>query len=199
VPADPLATSFTALVEADSAVAATVETRLGATMEEQSAGLPKTWNGRGFAITEDLEAINAMLTADVIESESTAGCEDDEAIFGSASRIVNLSLAGQDIPVLNPEPNMVLLDQGGIRIVFWETNWDPDSQGTSDGDATVFTNALHVTAPLGVDLVVSHSEATADCAAAPPPPGNPDPPDTGAGNEQAPPPEPVDTQPLFTG
>lgn len=201
VPADPVATSFTALVEADSSIEGSLETRLGAVMEGQAGGLPQTWNGRGFAITEDLEAINDSLTADVIESESTAACENGKTIFGSATRVVNLSLAGREIPVLNPDPNTELIDQAGVRIVFWETNWDPDSKTTSDGALTVFTNALHVTAPAGIDLVVSHSEATANCAGAPVAPAGSvePPPEVGAGNEEAPAPEPVELQPQFTG
>lgn len=202
VPADPLATSYTALVEADASVAPTVEPKLQATIEEAFAGAPATWHSRGFAITEDLVAISGQLTADVIEAESTAGCDGTTPVFGTAARIVNLSLGGQDIPVLNPSPNQVLIDQAGIRIVFWETNWDPETGGTTDGADSVFANALHVTAPGGVDLVVSHSEAAvANCIPADEPVG----PDIGPNTEkapnteEAPPADPVPGAATFTG
>ena len=199
VPADPVATSFTAKVEADAAVTPTVEPKLQATIEEAFAGAPKTWHSRGFAITEDLVALAGQLTADVIEAESTAGCDGTTPIFGTASRIVNLSLGGQDIPVLNPSPNQVLIDQAGIRIVFWETNWDPATGGTTDGADSVFANALHVTAPGGVDLIVSHSEAAvANCVPAAPPDA-PVGPDIGPNTEEAPPADPVEGEAFFTG
>lgn len=193
IPADPLATSFTAKVEADAARESTVAATL------QSG----RFNSRGYAITEDLEALQDTLTADVIESESLTRCVGDQERFGSAMRLVNLSLNGQpiDIPA-DPQPNTVLLDALGIRIVMWETNWNPATNGTTDGSDTVFTNALHVTAPGDIDLVVSHSEATASCG------GD----DGGAGAERAglgdvggadlpsaPPADAVTSEPSFTG
>ncbi|MGH2687565.1 MAG: LPXTG cell wall anchor domain-containing protein, partial [Actinomycetota bacterium] len=63
----------------------------------------------------------------------------------------------------------VLIDQPllGLKVVLWETNWDPSTGGTTDGSNTVFVNALHVTQSLlGIDLVASHAEATGACAAA---------------------------------
>ncbi|MDQ3645686.1 MAG: hypothetical protein M3345_01980, partial [Actinomycetota bacterium] len=78
-------------------------------------------------------------------------------------RIVNLTVGPTPVPVLNPTPNQVVFEQAGIKIVFWETNWDPATGATTDDSSTVYANALHVTAPGGIDLVVSHSEATATC------------------------------------
>lgn len=196
VPADPLATSFTAKVEADASLTPTVKAKLTDTIKGAFSGAPETWHSRGFAITEDLVAITGQLTADVIEAESTAGCDGNTPVFGSAARIVNLSLGGQDIPVLNPSPNQVLIDQAGIKIVFWETNWDPGTGGTTDGSDTVFSNAIHVTAPAGIDLVVSHSEATAaNCRAA----AAAAPPAVGPNTEEAPPAEPIPGAASFTG
>jgi hypothetical protein len=104
------------------------------------------------------------VTADVIESESAAACVGGDIIYSSAARIVNLSVAGTAVPLINPTPNQIVFDQGGIRIVFWETNWDPAAATLTDSSDTVFANALHVTAPGGIDLTVSHSEANATCA-----------------------------------
>ncbi|MBA2725035.1 MAG: hypothetical protein H0U53_03505 [Actinobacteria bacterium] len=198
VPADPLATSFTALVEADASTKPDIEAKLQDTIEGQFAGAPAKWHGRGFAITEDLVAVTGQVTADVIESESVAGCDGTTPVFGSATRILNLSLGGTNIPIINPSPNQTLVDAGGIKIVFWETNWDPATGGTTDGEDTVFTNALHVTAPAGVDLIVSHSDATvATCRPAQPEP-DPDPePEPPA--PPAPPAAPIEDEPLFTG
>ncbi|HVF54488.1 MAG TPA: choice-of-anchor P family protein [Actinomycetota bacterium] len=164
VPADPLATSFTASVSADASKEATQDALLQAVMEAQSPGLPTKWNARGHAITEDLQAVTDQILADVIESESVAACDGNAITFGSAARIVNLVVAGTAVVLPPPAPNQVVIDQLGIRIVFWETNWDPATGGTTDGSDTVFTNGVHITAPGGIDLIVSHSEATAACA-----------------------------------
>lgn len=198
VPADPVATSFTALVKAEAARDSTIEALLQSTIADAAgAALPEGWNGRGYAITEDLEALAGNLTADVVESEAAAACVGGEVALASAARILNLSIGGQDIPVINPDPNQVVFDQGGIKVVFWETNWDPETGGTTDGDATVFANALHVTAPGDVDLVVSHSEASTTCAE-----------DQVGGRRvprqqvtppEAPPAAPIERQPAFTG
>lgn len=164
VPADPVAESFTALVQAGGSGLGTLDARLQAVVEGATETFTTGWNGRGYAVTEDLVALAGNLEAQVIESESLAGCVGGQVVYGSASRVVGLTLGGEDVPVPNPSPNQALIDQGGIKIVLWETNWDPETGGTTDGEATVWTNALHVTAPGGVDLIVSHSEASADCA-----------------------------------
>lgn len=197
VPAAPLAESFTALVQAGGSGTGELEARLQDVVEAAAGGeVPTGWNGRGYAVTEDLLAIAESLEAQVVESESLAGCVDGEVVYGSASRVVNLVLGGTQVPIpVNPTPNTVLIDQAGIRIVLWETNWDPETGGTTDGEATVWTNALHVTAPGGIDLIVSHSEAFADCAPVQPPPPSPTPP----GIPPAPPPTPIEDVPTFTG
>lgn len=164
VPADPLATSFTAAVNADTAKQSTLTATLQAVMDPASSGLPTKWNARGHAITEDLGAVTDTILADVIESESVAACEGNKTVYGSAARIVNLTVAGTSVVLPAPTPNQVVFDQAGIRIVFWETNWNSATGGTTDGES-VFTNGIHATAPGGVDLIVSHSEATAACAA----------------------------------
>lgn len=196
VPADPVVTSATLAVAADAAVESEVEARLQAIIEGQNEGAPGTWNVRGYAITEDLAAVSSTVTAEVIESESTAACIGGDIVFGSASRVVNLAVAGTAVPLPNPTPNQVVFDQLGIRIVLWETNWDPATGGLSDDGDAVFTNALHVTAPGGIDLVVSHSEATATCAGV-----SPQPPDDDDDDEvlEAPPARPVQGEPTFTG
>ncbi len=166
IPAPPALTSATARVVAQAETESTLDATLQATMDAQKGGLPKKWNARGYAVTEDLLAINETVSADVIESESVAACVGGKTVFGSAARIVNLTVGGQAVPIPNPSPNQVVFNQAGLKIVLWETNWDPATGRTTDGAATVFTNALHITAPGGVDLIVSHSEASATCAAA---------------------------------
>jgi hypothetical protein len=200
IPADPAVNSATLHVEGAVAPESTIEATLQDELTAEFPDAPPTWNARGYAITEDLAAVSSTVTADVIESESTAACVDGEVVYGSAARIVNLAVGATNVPVLNPSPNQVVFDQLGIRIVLWETNWDSATGTLADGD-TVFTNALHVTAPGGIDLVVSHSEASATCAGERPRPPRPEPepePEP-PGVPQAPPAAPVQGQPSFTG
>lgn len=194
VPAQPVAESFTALVQAGGSGTGSLDARLQAVIEGTADSVPSGWNGRGYAVTEDLVAIAETLEAQIIESESVAGCVDGEVVFGSASRVVGLTLGGTAVPIPNPAPNQTLIDQGGIKIVLWETNWDPETTGTTDDDDMVWTNALHVTAPGGIDLIVSHSEANADCAPAASPPDV-----RGKRIPKAPPAQAVETAPNFTG
>lgn len=197
VPADPAVNSATLHVEANVSPEATVEPILQDVIAGAFAGSPGAWNSRGYAITEDLAAVSNTVTADVIESESTATCVGGNIVYGSATRIVNLAVGGTNVPVLNPTPNQVVFDQLGIRIVLWETNWDPDTGGLTDG-STLFTNALHVTAPAGIDLVVSHSEAEAGCVEVLPRVKR-RPPNVVPSVREAPPAAPVPGAPAFTG
>ncbi|HVL65293.1 MAG TPA: hypothetical protein VM573_09020 [Actinomycetota bacterium] len=198
VPADPAVNSATLAVRADAAQQSTIEPTLQAVIEGQFSGAPATWNARGYAITEDLAAVSNTITADVIESESTAACIDGDIVYGSAARIVNLGVGGTNVPVINPTPNQVVFNQLGIQIIFWQTNWDPSTGGLTDDGESVFTNALRITAPGGIDLTVSHSEASATCAGRQPQPPDPDEPDE-PDVPEAPPADPVPGQPTFTG
>ena len=202
-PADPLATAFTAKVEADVATSLTVEADLASIIEAAQAGAPSTWHGRGYAVTEDLVAVTGQVTADVIEAEAVAGCDGTSEVFGSAASVAKVSVGGTAVPIPTPTPNQTLFDQGGIKIVLWETNWDPATGGTTDGSDTVFSNAMHVIGPGGVDLVVSHAQATvANCAVAQIVDPDPDPPpddDVAPKNDEAPAATPVQAQPSFTG
>lgn len=194
VPAQPLAESFTARVQAGASGKGTLNARLQAIIETATRSVPTGWNGRGYAVVEDLVAGAETVQAQIIESESVAGCENAKVVYASGARVVGLTLAGTAVPIPNAEPNQTLIDQGGIKIVLWETNWDPQTGGTTDGEDTVWTNALHVTAPGGIDLTVSHSEARAECApeVLPRGPGAPPIPD-------APPAQAIENQPNFTG
>lgn len=196
VPADPLATSFTAHVEAGASIKSKLEALLRETIDGNAQGVPAKFNARAYAITEDLEAVMDNVRADVIEAEALAVCSKGRIMFATATRVLNLGVGPQNVGLINPSPNQVVFDQAGIRIVLWETNWDPEGLGTTDKSKTVFVNALHITAPAGVELIVSHAEATAQCAGAvPAPPQRP----RDDAPKPAPPAEPVERQPAFNG
>lgn len=189
VPADPALFSATLSVVSEAATTAAAEATLADVIAAQTAfDLPDAFNARGFAVTEDLSALEDTLTADVLEAEALATCDGTTPVFTTGSRIENLGLSGQDIDLIDQvigpdglqlvtnEPNDVVLDDDtlGLQIVAWDTNWDGTS-GTTDGSDTVFVNALRVTVTedgvLGEllggaqELLVSHAEASVNCAA----------------------------------
>lgn len=196
VPVEPVV--FSATLEGD--VAASFQAELAATLQsviqDASGGtLPESWNARGHAITEDLAVLFAseeqpLLTADVVESEAVATCTPDgEPVFATGSRVQNLTLAGQQLPLLDAVIDLVVegtpnenvlgnlpapgdtLAGLGLEIEAWDTNWDGDD-GTTDGSDTVWVDALRVSVTEGSTLggivgaqnvVVSHAEASVDC------------------------------------
>lgn len=162
VPADPVATSFTAHVIADATRQSKLPATLQATMDDIRSDLPTTWNARAYAAVENLSAVTGQVKADIIESEAVAGCHDGEVTYSGAARVANLKVGATSVPV-SASPNQTVFDQLGIRIVFFETNWDPNTGRLAAGSDTIFVNALHIVAPGGIDLVVSHSEATGTC------------------------------------
>lgn len=207
IPADPLLLSATASVTGIVSAIADIEAALQDKAEGVNPDLPADWNASGFAVTEDLEALDALLTADVLAAEALVSCVDGTPTFASASEIENLTLADEEIPLedlgdaltggldplvealdpvlgesslalLTDEPNDVVLDLPdlGLRVIAWETNWD-SATGTLDGSDTVWVNALRIEIdePLAsllepivsepTDILISHSEATADCDA----------------------------------
>jgi hypothetical protein len=160
-----------------SSIAATMQSTIdGAT----SASLPTSWNARGYATSTGVSIASAgsglpTESANNAYAEAVSACVGGNLVHGSAAYVDGLALVtppalpelpGTPIPlpgVSTTQPNQVLLDAGGIKLTFWETNWNPATLGTTNGSATVFTNALHLVTPLG-ETIISHAESTAQCA-----------------------------------
>lgn len=200
VPAEPLVLSATLRGEAEARRDAVADARLQAVADDAAAApLPTAWNAGAHAVVEDLAALFAeeddpQLTAEVVEAEAVAACVAGNPVFGTATRVQRLRLAGEEAPVLGEvldtatelvvqgEPNEDVLAnvaggealaELGLAITAWETNWD-GATGTTDGADTVWANALRISvaegSPLGdavgaQEVTVSHSEASVDCDA----------------------------------
>lgn len=115
IPADPLVVSATGRVEADAAIESEFDATLRDVIEaNSSATVPDLFNARGFAVTEDLDALipdpatGALLTADVLEAEALASCVDGQAQFFAGSDIETITLADTVVPVVDE-----LLNPGG--------------------------------------------------------------------------------------
>ena len=99
-----------------------------------------------------------------------AACVAGRVVFATASRISNAVIAGAPVPEpVVPTPNQVAVDTPVLKVVLWETNWNPNTLATTDNSSTVYVNALHVTIPstsaaARQHVIIAHAEASATCA-----------------------------------
>lgn len=116
------------------------------------------WNARGYARTlhDDLLGI-----IDEVESEALARCENGQVLVSTGARF-GLVTGFVNPDTEQPNQELDLSVAGGGVVTFWETNWDPETNTTTDGSDTVYVNGLHISTPVD-DIIVAHSEATATC------------------------------------
>ena len=100
--------------------------------------------------------LGGVIAADVVKSNSSATCSGTTASTSGDAQLVNLVVAGQSVAVSNP--NLSLSLPGGISVV---VNQQTSSTGGNSGSITV--NALHVTGPAGLDIVVASSNSDITC------------------------------------
>ena len=103
----------------------------------------------------DVNLLGGLITAKVVDSNSSATCSGSTASTSGTAQIVNLMAAGQSIVVSNP--NLALSLPGGISLV---VNEQTNSTGGNSGSMTV--NALHVTGP-SIDIVVASAHSDITC------------------------------------
>ena len=152
--------------EADVDVTPSITATLQSTMDPAAAPLlPTGWNSRGYSAVTNFEALNGTILADSVEAETVSSLAPSGSIsWASGTRVVNLRLAGllaihSLAPIVPDVPNQELLNVAGVRIVYWETNWDPGTATTTDG-GPVWVNALHITdTTTGADIAVSPNQS----------------------------------------
>jgi hypothetical protein len=103
----------------------------------------------------NLNLLNGLITADVVNSNSSASCSSSTASTSGNAQIVNLVAAGQTITVA---PNLAISLPGGISLIIDEQT---SSSGGNNGSMTV--NALHVTGP-AIDIVVASAHSDITCS-----------------------------------
>lgn len=103
----------------------------------------------------DLNLLGGLITAHVVDANSSATCSGSTASTTGNAQIVNLVAAGQSILVSNP--NLAVSLPGGISLV---ANEQTNSTGGNSGSMTV--NALHVTGP-SIDIVVASAHSDITC------------------------------------
>jgi hypothetical protein len=99
--------------------------------------------------------LNGLVTANVVDSNSSATCSGSTASTSGSVQIVGLVAAGQSIAVSNP--NLAISLPGGISLI---VNEQTSSSGGNTGSITV--NALHVTGP-SIDIVVASAQSGITC------------------------------------
>jgi uncharacterized repeat protein (TIGR01451 family) len=174
IPAEPLVQSATVTAEAQTRAEPELEALLQEKMEAVAGDLPDLWNARGYAVTEDLEALDGNLTADLIAAEAVASCVDGELTLATGSEFQNVTLGGEEIPldqldeilgeigtglrdnfdalfgettllVFSDQPNDVVLDVPELGIRIIAWETNWDGEtGTTDGSDTVWVNALRI-------------------------------------------------------
>lgn len=102
----------------------------------------------------NLNLLNGLITADVVQSNSSATCSGTTASTSGSAQIVNLVAAGQTITVA---PNLAVSLPGGISLIVDEQT---SSSGGNTGSITV--NSLHVTGP-AIDIIVSSAHSDITC------------------------------------
>ena len=101
--------------------------------------------------------LGGVIAADVVKSNTSATCSGSTASTSGTAQIVNLVVAGQSVAVSNP--NLSLTLPAGISVVVNQQT--SSSSGANSGSITV--NALHVTGPAGLDIVVASSQSDITC------------------------------------
>lgn len=182
IPVEPVVFSATLSAEANAAREANLAATLQAVMEGVAGDLPDTWNSRGYAITEDLEALMletegvGLIGADVVEAEAVVHCDGTTPVFSTGSRIQNLTFTGPLEPVgdllapivdqvveliVQGEPNEdVLANVPVVGELLKELGleviaWETNwdsSTGTLDNSDTVWVNALRISVTEGSPL-----------------------------------------------
>ncbi|MDQ3276658.1 MAG: hypothetical protein M3Q39_16910 [Actinomycetota bacterium] len=128
----------------------------------RTRGTADPLRARSRASAAGVNAVEGTLTADLIVSRCTA---DADGVRGSTT-LVGASLLGAPAVDLTPEPNTVLLDALGVRIVLNE-------QIVTDGGNQIVVNAVHITvdSPLGPafdqEIIIASSQCSFHPADAP--------------------------------
>jgi hypothetical protein len=103
----------------------------------------------------NLNLLGGLITADVVQANSSATCSGSTASTSGNAQIVNLVAAGQTITVA---PNLAVSLPGGISLIVDEQT---SSSGGNTGSITV--NALHVKGP-SIDIVVASAQSGITCS-----------------------------------
>jgi hypothetical protein len=145
----------------DANAAATLQTIMSAASAAAGGpSLPSAWNTHGYSSATGVSFLAGRVTASFIEAEAVSAGLNGSLVSASGARVVDLQILGFApgvalAPILPNTPNQTLLDAGGVLIKYWETNWDPKTGTTTDGQP-IYVNALRITeAATGIDIKVA--------------------------------------------
>jgi hypothetical protein len=145
----------------NSAASATVTGLVSAgVINVSTTGAGNTSQSSASVANVSLTVLSNTITADVLASNATAGCNGTSSCSGS-STITNLVVNGTPVTATGA-PNQTITLLGGVVLIINE-------QTTSGGigSCVVTVNALHLIAPLGTEVIVASSHADVSCGAQP--------------------------------
>lgn len=165
IPAAPLAVSGTATATA----AVHKESDLASNLVVNSQGVEGPYNAVAFGEIEGADVLVdvidvgvSLVTADAVRAEAVAVCVGDVVTYSANSEIVNLDIAGQDLPLNSPLSDILdavsdLLEQTTLnQIVSVERNVVTESANGIAVDA-LRVNVLDV-ADTPISVVLGHAE-----------------------------------------
>lgn len=173
IPAEPLAISGT--LNADAAVHA--DSDIESTLTQVTQEVEGPYNASGVALIEGAEVLVdavaadvSLVTADVIRAEAVAVCRGGTVEYAANSEIINLKIAGEDVPLNAPIQDLLDavsdgLEQSGLnQVVDIQRNVVTPTEDGIAVDALVVT----LLAAAGDDPVaqvrIGHAEAnTTSC------------------------------------
>ncbi len=124
------------------------------------------WHSRGYAHVLD------GLIEDV-HAEAAARCVNGRAEYVTGARFGDVTPdLGADAEN-GPNQQLDVLGLGlvtGSIVTFWETNWDPKTNTTTDGSDTVWVNGARIQTPTE-EIILGHAEASVRCRGAASPTG----------------------------
>lgn len=175
VPLSTLAFAGVAGAKAQTTRDATLTPELPANELEVTAGgpgLPSTFNAQAYgrttgatvlaanvpALVEALTGSSQILSADVIHAEALASCVNGRAVLAGGSQAVGLNLLGMDLSqALDGTVNQVVSLADSVLGILGASLVLNEQVRTAD---SLTVNALHLTIPNILEVIVGHAEVT---------------------------------------
>lgn len=169
IPADPLAVSGTLTASARVHGPSDIPSSLQVNTQEVAG----PYNAQGMALIEGLDVLLdvptggvSLVSADAVRAEAVAVCSAGGVQYSANSEIVNLDIAGEDVPLNGPIEDILdavgdLLEQSGLnQVVDVQRNVVTESANGIAVDALVVTVLAAAGTPV-VEARIGHAEASA--------------------------------------
>jgi hypothetical protein len=166
IPAGPVLVSGT--FNSSAAVHSTSDLASELATDGTTQSFEGPYNAKGVALIEGLDVLATgdvtLLSADVIRAEAVGACVAGQVQYSASSEIVNLAVAGQDIPLNTPVTDLIdsitgaLVDAGlAPDVVDVQRNVVSELDGGGVAVDALTISAVADAGPL-LDVVIGHAE-----------------------------------------